>query len=377
MPRKRANGDGSFYQRPDGTWQGRIVLPGGRRKSVYGPTRASVREKLVQLRSDAAMGLDVFTKDQLFGSYLQSWLEDVAGPAVRPSTRESYESLVRVRVLPHLGSVKLSEVTPQRLQALYSSLSASGLSPASVGRTHAVLHAALKQALLWNLIPRNPAAAARPPSAPRSEMQTLTRDEVQRLVAAAGDATFRCLYLLAATAGLRRGELVGLRWSDIDLDRGQLTVLRTAQRIKAEGIVFGEPKTKAGRRTVRLGSLAVSALRTHRPAQLEQRLKAGPAWTDTGLVFTSARGTPIEEARLTRTFKRDLEVAGLPAVRFHDLRHTAATLLIEQGVAIKAVQSALGHSTIAVTMDTYAHVTPAMQDSVAETIDRLFGTAEL
>jgi len=156
------------------------------------------------------------------------------------------------------------------------------------------------------------------------------------------------------------------------LERGVIAVLRTAQRIRAEGWVFGEPKTRAGRRSVRVGAFAIGLLRAQRSAQNASRLRAGPAWQDLDLIFTSSRGTPIEEARLSRTYRADLERAQLPRIRLHDLRHTAATLLIESGVNIKAVQAALGHSTIAVTMDIYAHVTPAMQDSVALAMNRLF-----
>lgn len=185
----------------------------------------------------------------------------------------------------------------------------------------------------------------------------------------------RALYAVAATAGLRRGELAALCWNDIDFERRQLAVQRTAHRIRGQGIVFGEPKTAAGRRSVRLGQVAISALKLLRTSQLEDRLRAGPAWHENGLVFTSEVGTSLEAARITRIFQRDLAIAGIAPIRFHDLRHTAATLLIEQGVPMKAVQSALGHSTIAVTMDVYAHVTPALQDTVAEAIDQLFAAA--
>jgi integrase len=277
-------------------------------------------------------------------------------------------------VLPALGKTKLRAVTPQQLQALYNQLLAKPLSPTSVVRTHAVLHSAFDQALRWNLIPRNPCDATRPPRINRQEMQALSRQQAAVLIERASTPLTRALYAVAATAGLRRGEMVALRWSDVDFDRRQLTVRRTAHRVRGRGIVMGEPKTKAGRRTVRLSSVALSALRAHRASQLEERLKAGPAWTDMNLVFTSSVGTTMEEARITRLFKRDLLAAGLPNVRLHDLRHTAATLLIEEGVSMKAVQAAMGHSTIAITMDVYAHVTPAMQDSVADAMDRIFGT---
>ena len=374
MARKRGNGDGSFFQRPDGRWEARLTLTAGVRKSVYGKTRAEVKAKAAELLQHVQAGLDVLTPDQTLEQYLERWLVDVAQHAVRPTTYDSYERVIRVRVLPDLGKVKLRSLTPQQLQALYNKLLQKPLSPTSVVRTHAVLHSAFDQALRWNLIPRNPCDATRPPRIKRLEMQSLNREQVSTLIESASSPMTRALYAVAATAGLRRGETVALRWSDVDFERRQLTVRRTAHRVRGQGIVMGEPKTNAGRRTVRLSSVALGALRAHRAAQLEQRLKAGPAWADMNLVFTSVIGTTIEEARVTRLFKRDLAAAGLPNIRLHDLRHTAATLLVEQGVSMKAVQAAMGHSTISITMDIYAHVTPQMQDSVAEAMDKLFGT---
>ncbi len=372
MAKKRPNGDGSYHKRADGRWQGRVTLPGGLRRSFYGPTRGAVLDKVREAQRNAEMGLASLTREQTFATYLDQWLLDVAKPSVRPTTYESYEQIVRNRIKPDLGKVKLSALTPQQIQALYTKL-AKTLKPASIVRTHAIIRASLKQAVLWNLIPRNAADAVRPPSIQRMELQYLNRDQVQQLVEAAHNETAAALYAVAATCGLRRGELLGLRWSDLNFDKGQLTVQRTAHRIKGEGFVFGEPKTQAGRRTIRVGAFALNALRKQRTRQNEQRLYAGPAWEDTGLIFTSGLGTPLEPARVTRRFQATLAAVGLPPVRFHDLRHTAATLLIEQGVAIKAVQATLGHSTIATTMDVYSHVTPTMQDSVAEAMDRLFG----
>lgn len=371
---KRGNGDGSYYRRPDGRWEVKLSLPGGVRKSVYGRTRADAKAKAAELMRRSDQGLDVLSREQTLADFMERWLVDVAARRVRPSTRESYERVIRVRILPSLGKTKLSAVTPLQLQALYSRLLDKGLAPASVVRTHAILHGAFRQAVRWNILPRNPADAVSPPSIPRQEMRALTRDEVMTLIDSAPDPVMKTLYAVAATAGLRRGELLGLKWPDVDFARGMLVVQRTAHRIRGEGIVYGEPKTNAARRSIRIGGFVVELLRRHRAAQLEQRLRAGPAWQDTGVIFTSLHGPPLEAARVSRIFQRDLLNAALPRVRFHDLRHTAATLLIEQGVPIKAVQSTLGHSTIATTMDVYAHLTPAMQDSVAEAIDRLFGS---
>ncbi len=373
---KRGNGDGTYYKRPDGRWEAKLTLPNGARKSVYGRTRQEAKARADELLKRADQGLDVLTREQSLAEYLQRWLIDVAAAAVRPSTFESYERIIRVRVVPALGRTKLTAVTPQHLQALYNALLKNGLSPASVVRTHAVLHGAFGQAVRWNLLPRNPCDATRPPSIPRHEMRYLDRDQVRQLLEATPDLTMRTLYAVAATAGMRRGEILALRWRDIDWARGLIVVQRTAHRIRGAGIVYGEPKTNAARRAIKLGTMTLDLLRAQRTAQLEQRLHAGPAWQDHDLIFTSLVGTPVEAARVSRLFARDLENAGLPRVRFHDLRHTAATLLIEQGVHLKAVQSTLGHSTIATTMDVYAHLTPSMQDAVGEAMDRLFAALD-
>lgn len=166
MAKKRANGDGSFHKRDDGRWQGRITLPNGNRRSFYGATRAAVVEKVREAQRNAEMGLASLTREQTFGTYLAHWLHDVVGPTLRPTTLESYEQIIRNRIVPELGKVRLSAVTPQQLQSLYKQLADRGLKPATIVRTHAVLHGALKQAMLWNLIPRNPADAVRAPAIP-------------------------------------------------------------------------------------------------------------------------------------------------------------------------------------------------------------------
>lgn len=370
---KNSNGEGSFRDRPNGSLEFRFTLDDGSRRSVYGRTKGECRKKADEVRKLHREGVQALGRTQTVEQFLRYWLDAVAKATVRPSTQERNESCVRVHIVPHLGKVRLNKLTGQQIQIVYGRLADEGLAPASVVRVHAVLHRALKMAVRWKLIASNPADDVDKPQVGRSEMQHLSKAQVEALLEHATDAVFRAFYALAATTGLRRGELLALKWSDVDFDRGTVLVQRTAQRLKGRGIVLGEPKTSAGRRSVRLGELAKRELRSLRAAQAEDRLRAGPAWSDLGLVFASVAGTPLEEARVTRTFQRDLEKAGLPKVRLHDLRHTFATLALEQGVPMKAVQGALGHAKIGTTMDVYGHLTPAMQDSVAESMDRLFG----
>ena len=372
MSRRRANGEGTIYKRADGRWEGRITLDHGGRKALYGKTHTEVARKLavaIRARQD---GLPPVPERQTVQQYLGSWLDGVARLRVRPTTFDGYERLVRLHVNPEIGSVRLARLTPQALARLYERLLQKGLSARTVSLTHSVLHSALSQALRWNLVARNPADAVDPPRTQRREFRTLALEEAERLLEGARSDRLYALYVLALTCGLRQAELLGLRWIDVDPDRAILAVRQQALRVRG-GWTFGEPKTGKGRRTVTLPALTVEALRLHRLRQSQEKLRLGPAWDDLGLVFANLIGRPIEKQNLLRrSFWPLLERTGLPHIRFHDLRHTAATLLLEQGVHPKVVQERLGHSTISVTMDTYSHVMPTLQREAADELDRIF-----
>jgi integrase len=278
-------------------------------------------------------------------------------------------------VVTHIGKRQLAKVTSLDLQQLYSDLQEAGLSARSVHHTHQVLHRAFVQAVRWDLIPRNPCDGVTPPRPNCSEMHVLTREQVNALLAATTGPQLRALYTLAVTTGMRAGELYGLRWGNVDLSAGRLRVRRALQRQRGNGLVFVTPKTVRSRRTIMLSKWAVSVLREHRTRQLEQRLSAGPLWHDQDLVFCGTAGKPLDPSTETGQFSDTLKRAGLPHVRFHDLRHTAATLLLAQGTHPKVVSEMLGHGTIALTLDTYSHLVPALHEQAAATMDALFGAA--
>ena len=373
MTKHRGHNEGSIFQRErDGRWVAKVTLHDGGRKELVAKTKAEALTRLRDFQKNQEQGVEILDTRQTVAQYLERWLNDVARDTVRPGTFESYASIVRTRVNPTIGKVQLSKLSGQQVQALYGILKERGLSPASIVRTHAVLHRAFDQAVKWRQMVRNPVDDANRPRVPRYELTTLTHGDVAQLIEAAHDGTLRALYAVATTSGLRRGELLGLRWSDVSLDKGTVSVARTAQRVDGQGWVFAEPKTQKGRRQVRLAKMAVTELRRHRKEQAEARLRVGPMWKDIDCVFASEVGTPLEEARLSRCFKADLQKAGLPAVRFHDLRHTAATLLLSKNVHPKVVQEMLGHANIAITLDTYSHVTPDMQEAAVEALDQLF-----
>ena len=264
----------------------------------------------------------------------------------------------------------MAQLGPQDLQTLYQKLLSKGLSPRSVQLTHVIIHRALKQAERWGLIATNPARLVDAPQPTPPEIQPLNPDEITTLLKTAAGSPHEALYVLTLTTGLRQGELLGLRWRDLDLDGSLLHVRQQAQRTP-EGWTFVPPKTAKGRRSVTLPSFAVEVLKRHRIRQNEQRLACGPLWEDLDLVFTNELGRPIERQNLVRrSFNPLLEEAGLRRVRFHDLRHSAATWLFSEGVHPKVVQERLGHANISITLDTYSHILPSLQKDAAEKIDR-------
>jgi integrase len=270
--------------------------------------------------------------------------------------------------------MKLSKLDTSNIQALYTAKLRDGLKPSSVRYIHAVLRCALEKALELRLIPRNPAASARPPKIRQEEITPLDVEQTRLLLEAAKDDRFECLYILSLTCGLRMGESLGLKWSDIDFDAGTLRVHRQVQRIReGGGLVFSEPKN-ASRRTIDLPKRAIEALWSRRKRQLEEQLRAGAKWQDHGLVFASSKGTPMDAQNIVnRYFKPLLRRTGLPDIRWHDLRHTCATLLLGRGVHPKMVQHLMGHASIQLTLDRYSHWIPSMGRATAEGMDEALG----
>ena len=369
MSRKRGNGEGSIYRRKDGRWVGQYTVytaKGPKYRYIYGKTRAAVAEKLAKAIAARGSGL-VFDAGYLtVGEYLDFWLADSLNGTVRASTCERHEIKVRVHFNPALGSVRLKGLTPAHVRGLHREKLDSGLAPATVRKIHSTLHKAFSQAVSDGLIPRNAADVKAPRPAPE-EMRPLSEGEARTFLEAArtsGDR-FEPLYVLAITTGLRRGELLGLRWDDVDLERGMLRVGRSLGR-EGGRLKLGETKNRRGRRQVNLTLRTVNALKAHRKRQLEERMRLVGTYEDRGLVFSTSVGTPVDPDNLVKcSFKPLLEKAGLPEIRFHDLRHTCATLLLGRSVHPKIVQELLGHATIAMTLDTYSHYLPSMGSQAA------------
>jgi integrase len=317
------------------------------------PTKASVREFL--------------TKE---------WLPGVKA-TIRPTTYRSYEQHVMCHICPHIGSIKLATLTGSRVNALYAKLAEegkkdgkSGLSPLTIHHVHTCLHKACKDAVRWGRLPKNPLDSADPPStrgAAKKEMQTWNAKQLGAFLAATKDDRLAHLWRVLAMTGMRRGEVCGLRWEDVDLEKGRLSV-RRALIPHEDGVIVSEPKTARGRRVVALDVVTIEAFKAQAARQIEDRDEADVAWEETGYIFTREDGQALHPQSVSRSFERALNAAKLPRIRLHDLRHTHASLALAAGINPKVVSERLGHATVSITLDTYSHAIPALQEEAAERI---------
>ena len=372
--RKRGQGEGSIYKRKDGLWAAAVNLgyQGGklRRKVYYGKTREEVQEKLVAALSDVQKGIPIPTERQTVAQFLQSWLAEVVKPSVRPKTLKTYDYIVKLHVVPELGKKVLMKLSPQDVQRFLNDKLKSGLSARTVRHINDTLRCALNMALKWGLVSRNVATLVGPPRIQRKEIRSFTPEEARTFLETIKGDRLEALFSVALSLGLRQGEALGLRWQDVDFDARTLRVNYAIQRIEGR-LQLVEPKTERSRRVLPLPKTVISALRAHRSRQLEEKLSLGPDWHETGLVFTSSIGTPLEPRNVVRKFHALLKNAGLPRSRFHDLRHSCASLLLAQGVPARTVMDILGHSQISLTMNTYAHVMPAMKQDAMDLMESI------
>jgi integrase len=346
--------------------------------SGYG-SEEEAEQARISILASMQKGAYVEPSKRTLGSYLtDEWLPARRGN-VAATTFANYEHQLRSYVIPYLGGRPIQTVTPAELNAFYAGLiedgarqAEGGLSPTSVRNVHAVLRKAFEDAVRWNLIARNPAKNADPPKPQRSEMKTWTADQIRLFLDAERDTRELPIWRLAVSTGMRRGEILGLPWKAVDLDAGKLSIVQTLVLVKSKPTLRTDAKTSSGRRPVELDRATVGVLREHRRRQAEERLRAGTAWDDTGLVFTRADGSLVKPDWLTRTFAARAEDAGLPKIRFHDLRHSWATIALANNVHPKVVQERLGHSSINVTLDTYSHIVPGMDRDAAERVAGLF-----
>ena len=372
---KRGNGEGSIYPHKRGGvkvgYRGSYwvdTAEGPKRRYITGETREDVAEKLAKAISDRADGLVFDAGSTTTGEYLTRWLSDSVRGTVQGSTYRSYGRVVDGHLVPGVGRVKLAKLRPDHIRRLYRSMLDAGKATRTVQYAHALLKRALAQAVMDGLIPRNAAEAVRPPKLKRDEIQPLNADQVRALLDAA-DERSRALYTVDVRTGMRPGEILALRWSDVDLEAGTVQI----NRALSEG-EFSTPKTPRSRRRISLSPATVATLKAHRKRQLEECMAKAGLWEDHGLVFPSSVGTPKSQRNLNREFKNAAKRAGLPDhFKLYDLRHTCATLLLARNVHPKYVQELLGHASIAQTLDTYSHVIPGMDGGTGGAIDEALG----
>lgn len=371
---KRANGEGSVFKRGN-RWVAQVGT-GKNRETKYFETQKDAnawRHKIIEQRHQ---GL-VFAGSRVsLSKFLDEWLV-VAKTSVRPNTYQQYSQVVHQHINPVLGYIVLKDLRPDHVQSLYTNKLANGVSPNTTRMIHAVIHRALNHALKLGLVYRNVADSVTRPKVVRKEMKTLNDYQVRQLIQVAESEQMRLLLWVAVVTGLRQGELLGLKWSDLDWTSRRIQVQRQVQRRKGDGLVFCEPKSASGRRVIVLGKSTIEKLREYKNNQLKERILLGEKWQDYDLIFPSPIGTPLDPSNVLKAYKDCLKRAGLPNLRFHDLRHSAATLMLQQGVNPKIVSERLGHSDISLTLNTYSHVLPPMQEEAAEKMDELLTLIEV
>ena len=371
---KRGNSEGSIYRRSDGRWAASVDLGQAdgrrRRKAFYGKTRQDVGRKLQAAQRALADGLPLVDQRQTLGGFLEIWLRDSVARKVRPRTLQRYQEIVKLHLTPRLGRIPLAKLTPAHVERMMNEAIGQGAAPRSACHHRAVLRTALNVAMKWGVLGRNVASLAGPPRVPEREIRALGQADARALLEAVRGDRLEALFTVALALGLRQGEALGLRWPDVDLGGALLTVQRSLQRVNGEWL-SPEPKTPRSRRTLHLPGPVTAALREHRARQLVERLRLGAAWqgeTWGDLVFTDEAGGPLSGFYVSRRFKALLAVAGLPPMRYHDLRHGAASLMAAQGVPARVAMEILGHSQISTTMNIYAHVAPELGRDAAERI---------
>lgn len=378
MTKRRSNGEGSIFKRGDGRWCGSVsfVDQDGRKRrhAVYGRTQADVRAKLRDVRSRLDVGAPPKDSSVTLAAFVERWITTTLAASDRKqSTRDNYAVIARRHLAAApLGGLPLERLRPTDVEALLMAKRRSGLSSSTVRLTFLVLRTVLDTAVRDQLLASNPAVAVRGPRVERQESRALTVAELHLLLDAVRGDRLAALWLLLAGTGLRRGEALALSWTDLDLDGGALRVRGTLSRTSA-GLTITDPKTDRSRRTVPLPRQVVEALRAHKARQAAERLAAGPAYAEHGLMFTTEIGTPLEPRNVLRRFVTLAGRVGIDGVGLHSLRHTAATRLLEAGTDTRVVADLLGHSSTAITADVYQHVEARLRRDAADRLEAVLG----
>jgi integrase len=366
---------GHITQRSKGTYSIKISVgkdpATGKYKSQWFTVQGSKRDaekRLSELLHQIDTGNYMKPGKTTVSDYLNNWLADYAGRNLSPRTVEGYEHIIKHYIIPKLGNHVLVHLKPEHLQHFYSTELNAGLSAQTIRHHHMVIHKALDSAVGWGLVIRNVADAVKPPRAQRVEMQTWNEDEINLFLEATKATPYYELFYLALFTGMRRSELLALRWHDIDFIYSQIYVSCSLHVLNGSKVIFRSPKTATGRRTTALSSSVILLLRDYREKKEAEGLLLGKPLSDDDLVF-STLGKPLLPNTITHAWSKLVRHIGLKAIRFHDARHTHASLMLKQGIHPKIVQERLGHSSIQITLDTYSHVAPGLQEAAANRFD--------
>ncbi len=372
---RRKHDEGSVFQRKDGRWVAQVRLENGQKKQRYfrPDQEKEARRALRKMLNEKEKGALATGPQQTLKAYLEQWLEQKYKlSAIRIGTYVTYRGILRNHIAPVLGHIPLQKLTPQHVQAFYTKKLDEGLSAGTVKCMHAILHGALEQAVRWDLVGRNVCDLVTSPTLERHEMQPLTPEQALHLLQVVRGRRLEALLTVALTTGMRRGELLGLHWKDIDFTEGCIYVRRSVRNVGKLGMIASEPKTKSSRRKIKVPPFVVEVLRKHQEQLPAMRERAGSKWKEQDVVFSNKFGGYMYTSVLSNNFKRLLERAGLPNIRFHDLRHTTASLLAKLKVHPKIVQEVLGHSNISMTLDIYSHMFPSEHEEAMDKMNDLF-----
>jgi len=370
MGHRRTNNEGSIFYREDRQrWVAAVSL-NGRRLFKYSKTRKECWDWLKETLAKIDNGLTFAGTQVTLEKYAPTYL---AGKELilRPGTMDQYRQIIQQHILPQLGKMRLQEIQPVHLKQLYLAKKEAGEGARTVQMIHTVLYNLLKQAMIEGILGRNPAAAVQRPKREDAERKILSEEQARQLIIATRNERLGTLIYLALITSMREGELLGLKWSDLDWKKGQLHVQRQVQRVTGKGLVFVPPKTKAGQRKIKLGQVTLDRLTAHRGEQELLKVAQGERWEENDLIFPNSLGRPMGCENMNTEFKRLLAENGLPKIRFHDLRHTSISFLLDSGTPINTVQKRAGHSKASVTTDTYGHSLSRAEDEAAERIEEI------
>ncbi len=368
MARRRGSHEGSLYfNTRRKCWVAQVSLE-GHRLTKYGKTQRECRMWLKDLVGKIDGGLTYEGAQLTLERFVEIWLKGKE-LARRPNTVHQYEQIAKQHILPVIGHMHLQEIHPAHIKQLYYLKKTEGRGPRTIQLIHSTLHNVFKQAVREGILIRNPVDAIERPKVEQAEMRILNEEQVHDFLIAATGSIFEAIYYLALSTGMREGELLGLKWADLDWNKGVLFVQRQLQLVQGKEFVMSPPKTKAGRRQIQLGPVALKHLDEHQKRQALQRAAAGDRWKENDLIFPTTIGTPLDHKRVTGEFKNILKRAGLPDIRFHDLRHTSISFLLEMGMPVNTVQRRAGHAMASTTINIYGHAMAGTQMEAAEKIE--------